>query len=135
MSEARCGSRPPLPDWCCVRPSGHVGNCRDGRGRRWVCRDRALADAWAGTANARGLTAPDLTALAPQRPVPGHLHPPPGYASYACRIGTHHGCAEDLPREAATPGVVYESCGCGCHSRRAGLGPDTSRDPTAAEHS
>ncbi|GGV15279.1 hypothetical protein GCM10010275_65770 [Streptomyces litmocidini] len=39
------------------------------------------------------------------------------YWSSACRIGTHHECAHSSPRTApiGIP-VVYEACGCSCHS-------------------
>ncbi len=38
------------------------------------------------------------------------------YRSTACRIGTHHACAESSPNSAPVDlPVVYEMCGCPCH--------------------
>ncbi|MFF4962809.1 hypothetical protein [Streptomyces sp. NPDC001222] len=39
------------------------------------------------------------------------------YRSTACRIGTHHACAESSPATAPIDlPVVYEACDCACHS-------------------
>lgn len=42
------------------------------------------------------------------------------YRSAACQIGTHHACAESIPD--STPvdlPLIYEVCGCLCHSASA----------------
>lgn len=39
------------------------------------------------------------------------------YRSTACRIGTHHACAESSSASAPVDlPVVYEACDCPCHS-------------------
>ncbi|WP_432195592.1 hypothetical protein [Streptomyces sp. bgisy027] len=41
------------------------------------------------------------------------------YRSAACCIGTHLVCAESSPATApADVPVIYEACGCPCHSER-----------------
>ncbi|BCL30929.1 hypothetical protein GCM10017557_57880 [Streptomyces aurantiacus] len=38
------------------------------------------------------------------------------YRSIACRIGTHHACAESSPASAPIDvPVIYEACDCLCH--------------------
>lgn len=38
------------------------------------------------------------------------------YRSTACRIGTHHACAESSPALAPVDvPVIYEACDCPCH--------------------
>lgn len=39
------------------------------------------------------------------------------YRSSACRIGTHHACAESFPATAPVDvPVIYEACDCSCHT-------------------
>ncbi|UJV43422.1 hypothetical protein CVT30_29480 [Streptomyces sp. AMCC400023] len=39
------------------------------------------------------------------------------YRSTACRIGTHHACAESSPTVAPVDlPVIYEVCDCPCHA-------------------
>lgn len=39
------------------------------------------------------------------------------YRSTACRIGTHHACAESSPTVAPVDlPVIYEGCDCPCHA-------------------
>ncbi|MFF8319087.1 hypothetical protein ACF06V_18185 [Streptomyces bobili] len=39
------------------------------------------------------------------------------YRSTACRIGTHHACAESSPASTLVDlPVIYEACDCPCHS-------------------
>lgn len=39
------------------------------------------------------------------------------YQSTACRIGTHHACAESSPALAPVDvPLIYEACDCPCHS-------------------
>ncbi|GAA1151016.1 hypothetical protein GCM10009654_02960 [Streptomyces hebeiensis] len=43
--------------------------------------------------------------------------PDVSYRSTACRIGTHHACAESSPASAPIDlPVIYEACDCPCHS-------------------
>ncbi|TGB08593.1 hypothetical protein E2651_18640 [Streptomyces sp. MZ04] len=51
-----------------------------------------------------------------QHPGITRVHAVP-YRSSACRIGTHHACAESFPATApvGVP-VVYEACDCPCHA-------------------
>ncbi|GAA1891839.1 hypothetical protein GCM10009837_12400 [Streptomyces durmitorensis] len=50
------------------------------------------------------------------------------YRSSACRIGTHHACAEPSPATAPVDvPVVYEACDCPCHA--------TANQPAPAEAS
>ena len=42
---------------------------------------------------------------------------PVPYRSTACRIGTHHACAESSPTVAPVDlPVIYEVCDCPCHA-------------------
>jgi hypothetical protein len=42
------------------------------------------------------------------------------YRSAACQIGTHHACAESNPDSAPVDlPLIYEACGCLCHSASA----------------
>jgi hypothetical protein len=51
-----------------------------------------------------------------QRPRATHTKVAP-YRSSACRIGTHHECAQSDPVTApAGIPVVYEACECTCHT-------------------
>lgn len=51
-----------------------------------------------------------------QRPCITHAEAAP-YRSSACRIGTHHTCAESSPATAPIDvPVVYEACDCPCHA-------------------
>lgn len=39
------------------------------------------------------------------------------YRSTACRVGTHHECAESSPASAPVDvPLIYEACDCSCHS-------------------
>lgn len=46
------------------------------------------------------------------------------YRSFACRLGTHHDCAESSPASAPVDvPLIYEECDCPCHSTSGQAGP------------
>lgn len=58
-----------------------------------------------------------------QQPRITHTRTAP-YRSSACRIGTHHACAESSPAAAPVDvPVVYEACDCPCHATTNPSGP------------
>ncbi len=53
------------------------------------------------------------------------------YRSIACRIGTHHACAESSPASAPIDvPVIYEACGCSCHPVSDCSTPDEGEPPS-----
>jgi hypothetical protein len=59
--------------------------------------------------------------MPPGRP-PGVTHEASvPYKSSACYIGTHGACTQSSPTAPPIDApLIYETCGCGCHSRAAG---------------